>query len=162
MKTVSPLLFEKEEGEWNMIECPHCHQDLADDSDYCMYCGYAISRTAQETVEKTQKKKVILKKNPNPNHLGIFSLAVMLVAMIGFDFILASIVATITNTTAKWVFSISSVLYLTAIILAAVSLWKDHLDKKSGYETGKSTYAIAVISVSVFTVLLNLTNVLLK
>lgn len=142
-----------------MKECPHCHKDLPDDAVFCTYCGRSLKK--QDTKQEEQKTK--LKPNPNPNNLAKLALMLVVGTVIVFDFVLGSIVSTITGTTAKWVFVISFVLYMLAIAIAILSFVKDKQDKAKGYETADNgTYAMAAIGFAVFISLLNLTQVLFK
>jgi F0F1-type ATP synthase assembly protein I len=145
-----------------MRECPHCHKDLPDDSEYCTYCGTPLSKEAVQN-KKVEDLNDERKENPNPSNLGKFSLFVTLFGVIVLDFILGSTVATITNTSAKWVFIISLFVYITAIVLAVMSLIKDVRDRRNGFkDSGNSMYAVAAIVFSTMIALVNLSNVILK
>lgn len=142
-----------------MKECPYCHHDLPEDAVFCTYCGKSLNKNDKDKQDNKNK----LKPNPHPNNFAKLALFLVVGTVIVFDFVLASIVSTITGSTAKWVFIISFVFYMLAITLAILSFVKDKQDKKAGYETSDNgAYASAAIIFSIFISLVNLTQVILK
>ena len=150
-----------------MIVCPHCNMDLPDDSTFCTYCGKPIKKVNINT--KTQKDEkietvteVVLKKNPRNNPLGKLAIFLFLVALVGFDFVISTVVYQFLGN-ADFVFIISGVIYALAIVCGALSLLIDNRDKKNGYEpNGGFGFAFGAIIVSVYMIILNLNSIFLK
>lgn len=142
-----------------MIECPRCHSDLPDDSDICMYCGKSITDTS--IVESPDVEGSQLKENPNKNGVGVLSTLVMVATLVVFDFGLGTLMQSL-GRSYRWVFIVSTVLYLVAIALAILSLYIDHREKLQGYKPGTNQgFAAATIAFSILIILLNLNQVIL-
>ena len=140
-----------------MIECPRCHSDLPDDSDFCMYCGKSITDTS--IVESPDVEGSQLKENPNKNGVGILSLLVMVGTLVVFDFGLGGLVQSM-GRDYRWVYVVSTVFYLAAIALAVLSLYIDHREKLQGYKPGQNQgFAAATIAFSTLIILLNLNQI---
>lgn len=146
-----------------MRECPFCHKDLPDDSIFCVYCGKSLEESNHnQKSDQTIENKISLKKKPHLNNWGKLGISLFLGALIIFDFIIASLVA-ILKIDVKFVFVISLIIYVCAIICGILSLYTDYKDKKSGYEpTGNSGIALVSIFISLYVLLTNLMNVILK
>ena len=155
-----------------MKECPYCHKDLPDDSTFCTYCGKPLKKVniqdlekAKEKIEKERESQKIdpsLKQNPRQNSWSKLGLMLFLISLIGFDFIVGSIVGSLGMDT-KFVFIISMVGYIGAIGCGVMSFMIDRQDKKRGFQpNGNSKFALVAIIMSGYIALLNLTTVILK
>lgn len=149
-----------------MKQCPYCHKDLPDDSTFCVYCGKPLKKIDNKELKKSGSKKESytsgLKHNPRENSWGKLGLMLFLIALIGLDFIVATVINAF-GVDSKFVFYISLVLYIGAMICGALSFLVDHKDKKRGYEPNGST-GMAMISIflSFYIILVNVSNVILK
>lgn len=142
-----------------MNECPSCHHDIPEDSLFCYHCGKALTE-----IKKENKKNIgsNLKKNPRINSWSKLGMMLFLIALIIFDFFLATLLSAF-NLNVKIAFYLSMIVYLGAFICGVMSLYIDRKDRKSGYvETGNKNYAYISICLSTFIGLVNLTQVILK
>lgn len=146
-----------------MKECSYCHKDLASDSTFCTYCGKQLVVTAKENKVKDQStaREEEAKINPESKPWGKMAFFLFLVAFIGFDTIIATIINTL-NIDYKFVFVISFVIYALSIICGIISFITDFKDKKNGYRaSGNMPFALASIVVGLYISLLNLTAIIL-
>lgn len=142
-----------------MKECPHCHKDLPDDSTYCYHCGKAVDEILEN---KSEKKVQKLKKNPRPNSWSKLGIMIFFIGLIAFDFILGTVVNAFGGNV-KIPYIISMCLYIIAIICGIMSLRIDKQDMKKGYEpVGNKNYAYISIFLSIFILLVNLNQIILK
>lgn len=138
-----------------MKECPFCHKDIPDDSVYCYHCGKALNEVKEEKVNK-------LKKNPRENSWAKLGLLLFFIALFGFDFIIGTVFSAL-NGNVKIPYIISSFIYIASMICGVLSLYIDKQDMKKGYEaTGNKNFAYVSIFLSLFTALVNLSQVILK
>ncbi|MEG0275712.1 MAG: zinc ribbon domain-containing protein [Coprobacillus sp.] len=154
-----------------MKQCPHCHKDLPDDSTFCIYCGKPIEKINKDFIEneevldskqKNQGVQTTLKVNPHNNHWGKIGVLLFLIALIGFDFVLATVLNAF-NINYYFVFIISFILYILSIACGIFSLVIDYLDKKKGYEpNGSFGFSMVAIGLSFYIALINLTSVIMK
>lgn len=154
-----------------MIECPYCHKDLAEDSTFCTYCGKPLKKVSMKDLEKAEakiekqrekEKNGNLKKNPRENNWSKLGLMVFLICVIGLDFVVSSVFATM-GMNPKSVFILSFVGYIFSIGCGAMSLVVDYQDKKRGFApNGNSKIAFVCIVMGIYIALLNLTTVILK
>ena len=142
-----------------MIECPKCHKDLPDDSEFCIYCGRNLKHP--ELSEGKEAVGLGLKENPRKNNLGRFSILLLILVVVVFDFALGTLFNSL-GWNIKIIFWISFVLYLLCIAMAVFSMYVDSQDKKNGYEpTNETGLAIAAIVFAIVIILMNLQGVLL-
>lgn len=154
-----------------MKECPYCHKDLPDDTTFCIYCGKPIEKISKDIIEDertlsskkgVQGAKPTLMVNPHHNHWGKLGVLLFLIALIGFDFILATVLNAL-NINYYFIFIISFILYVLSIVCGVLSLVRDYLDKKKGYEpNGNFGFSLVSISLSFYIALINLTSVIMK
>ncbi|MCD8027747.1 MAG: zinc ribbon domain-containing protein [Erysipelotrichaceae bacterium] len=150
-----------------MIECPHCHKDLPDDSIYCIYCGEPVKKITQKDLEKAkkrieeEKKDPNLKDNPRKNNWSKLGLLIFFVCLVGLDFLLATVLEAM-EFNSTFVFFISFIGYVIACACGIMSLVIDYQDKKKGYQpNGNTSMAWVDICISIYIALVNLTNVIL-
>ncbi len=142
-----------------MIVCPKCHKDLPDDSEFCIYCGRNLKHP--ELQEGGNPVGTGLKPNPRKNHLGRYSILLLILVVVIFDFILGTVFNTF-GWNVKIVYWISFVLYLLCAGMAVFSMYVDAVDKKNGFEpTNETGLAIAAIVFAFVIILMNLQSVLL-
>ena len=141
-----------------MKECPRCHKNLPDDSEFCQYCGYSL--TGKKSAEETPVS--VLKENPRKNEIGRYAVLLMILTVVVFDFVLGTLFSAL-QWNIKIVYYISSGLYVICILLALFSLYVDHVDKKNGYMPSKhQNLALTAIVFSLFIMLLNYQFILSK
>ena len=141
-----------------MKECPRCHKNLPDDSEFCQYCGYSLTGKQKAGEEPA----VVLKENPRKNEVGRYAVLLMIFTILVFDFILGTVFNAI-GWNIKIVYYISFVLYIFSILLALFSLYVDHVDKKNGYLPSKhQNLALTAIVFSLLIMLLNYQQILSK
>lgn len=128
--------------------CPHCHKKIPTDSTFCTFCGknIQVSKHTKDEIE-TQKEGYRYDK---------LSFILFLMALILFDFVIGSIVATL-GMNHKPVFVMSFIIYILAISTGILDLIKAHKAK-----TSMSRFAIVSIVMSIYFCLLNFTQVILK
>ena len=142
-----------------MKECPHCHKDIPNDSVYCYHCGKAVDDIVESKNDKQEKK---LKKNPRPNSWGKLGMLLFFVGMLVFDFIIGTVMNALGGNV-KIPYIISMILYIGAMVCGVMSLYIDKQDLKKGYSpNGNKNYAYISIFLSLFVMLANLTQVILK
>lgn len=140
-----------------MKQCQYCHEDLPDDSKFCIYCGKDLSENKEKKLKEEKYKK-----NNSRNYWGKIGALSFFFALIIIDFIVATVASEI-GMNIKLMFMISSIIYLFAIICGILSFYKDYMDKKNGYEQiGNKNLALVSIFMSAYVLLINLTNVILK
>lgn len=141
-----------------MKTCPYCQKDLPDDSVFCTYCGKSLDKNIQDK----KKEEIKLKKNPRRNSWATLGLLLLLVGLFGFDFFLSTVFQAL-GLNKVLPFYVSFVLYIGAVICGVLSLYVDKKDKSKGFETtGNNSFAYVSICVSIFTALVNLSQVILK
>ena len=141
-----------------MKECPRCHKNLPDDSEFCQYCGYSLS--GRKSAEETPVN--VLKENPRKNEVGRYAVLLMILTIVVFDFVLGTLFSAL-QWNIKIIYYISSGLYVICILLALFSLYVDHVDKKNGYMPSKhQNLALTAIVFSLFIMLLNYSHILSK
>ena len=141
-----------------MKECPRCHKNLPDDSEFCQYCGYSL--TGKKKPE--EEPAIVLKENPRKNEIGRYAVLLMIFTVLAFDLALATLFS-ILNWNIKIVYYVSFVLYIFSILLALFSLYVDHVDRKNGYMPSKhQNLALTAIVFSLLIMMLNYTNILSK
>ncbi len=85
-----------------------------------------------------------------------------LIGLIGFDFIIGTVVNALGGNV-KIPYIISAIIYIIAIICGVLSLYTDKQDLKKGYEpNGNKNYAYVSIFLSIFIILVNLSQIILK
>ena len=141
-----------------MKECPRCHKNLPDDSEFCQYCGYSL--TGKKSTEETPVN--VLKENPRKNEVGRYAVLLMILTIVVFDFVLGTLFSAL-QWNIKIIYYLSSGLYVICILLALFSLYVDHVDKKNGYMPSKhQNLALTAIVFSLFIMLLNYSHILSK
>ena len=140
-----------------MKECPRCHKNLPDDSEFCQYCGYSLTGK-----QKEEEAVNVLKENPRKNEVGRYAVLLMILTVVVFDFVLVTLFIAL-QWNIKIVYYISSGLYVLCILLALFSLYVDHVDKKNGYLPSQhQNLALTAIVFSLFIMLLNYQFILSK
>lgn len=138
------------------MKCPYCHKEIPNDSLFCYHCGKELNQKKK----KIETKK--LKKNPRKNSFAKLGILLFFIALIGLDFIAGTFVNAI-NGNVKIPYILSLILYIIAFICGVMSLRIDKVDQKRGYEpTGNKNYAYISIFLSIFIVLVNLSQIILK
>lgn len=150
-----------------MKTCPYCHKDLPDDSIFCIYCGRPLEKVKLKDLEKTerrlekeqkQSKNPQLKINPRDNNWAKLGIFFFLVALVGFDCILSTVLNAV-KMEYSFAFVISGILYALAILCGIMSFIVDYKDKKKGYEpSGSYGFAIVSIALSFYVMLANLNS----
>ncbi|MDD8048436.1 MAG: zinc ribbon domain-containing protein [Thomasclavelia sp.] len=141
-----------------MKECPYCHKDIPNDSQFCYHCGKELNGKKEE--EKSKEKK--LKKNPHQNSWGKLGLMLFFIGLLVFDFVISTVVGALGGNT-KIPFIISLFIYIGSIVCGILSLRVDKQDRNKGYEpNGNKNYAYISIFLSIFIALVNLSQVILK
>lgn len=142
-----------------MKECSSCHHDIPEDSLYCYHCGKALTEIKEESIKSTGSN---LNKNPRMNSWSKLGIMLFLIALIAFDFLMATLLSAF-NLNIKIAFYLSIIVYSGAFICGVLSLYIDRKDRKAGYsENGNKNYAYISICLSTFITLVNLTQVILK
>jgi len=138
------------------MECPYCHKEIPQDSLFCYHCGKELDKG------KKVKKSKALKKNPRGNSFAKLGILLFFIALIGLDFIGGTVVSAVSGNV-KIPYIISSILYVIALICGITSLKIDKEDQRKGFApSGNKNYAYISIFLSVFVVLVNVSQIILK
>lgn len=144
-----------------MITCKHCYKNLPDDAKFCIYCGKPLKQEVKRN-ENSTDAQLLLKENERQNYYAKLGVFLFLIALIGFDFILGTVVQALGGNF-KIVFYVSLIIYFVAIGLGILSIFIDRKDKKSGFRpTGNIKFSILSIVMSLYIVILNITQVIMK
>lgn len=152
-----------------MKTCPYCRQDLPDDATFCTHCGKPLEQVKEEVEQKLTKrerakveKEKIEKEKAERNIWTVLGVVLFLVALIGFDGIIAMIFNGM-HWNYKIVFGISSLLYIGVIGCGIKAILVDRQSKKDNKEpSGNSMLSYAEIVLSLYIVLVNVQQVLMK
>ncbi len=138
-----------------MLICPHCKNELPDDSKYCAVCGKQLSKDTKvnEMVEP-------LKDNDHKNAWSYLGLVSFFIGLFVFDFVLATVFNSL-GLEYTFVFVISTLFYLFAFFCAIMSFVTDHRAKINGFKpSGNPTVSIAVMVINFYVCLVNFQHVL--
>jgi len=152
-----------------MKTCPYCHHDVASDAMFCVHCGKPIEKQTEKIEkklnkkERTQIKSMEVKKEKAPKNLWwTFAILLFLIGLVVFDGIMA-IIFNEAGWSYKIVFMLSACLYVFAIICSTISLLTDSKATKNNLEpTGNTIASIAVIAMSLYVMLVNIQQIILK
>lgn len=152
-----------------MKSCPYCRHDLPNDAVFCVHCGKTIEVIKEEKEQKMTKRqrsstesKAVQLEKANRNYWTPFGIILFLVALLGFDGVLAMIFNSM-NMDYNVVFVISAIIYVGTVFCGVMSILTDHKAKKENKQpTGNAMLAYAEIILSVYIVLTNVQQVILK
>lgn len=152
-----------------MKSCPYCRYDLPNDAVFCSHCGKTIEVTKVTETKKTTKKqraveesKSIVLQKANRNFWTPLGVILFLVALLGFDGVLAMIFNSF-NMDYNIIFIISAIIYVGTVFCGVMSIREDRKAKKENKQpTGNSMLAYAEIVLSAYIVLTNIQQVILK
>lgn len=152
-----------------MKSCPYCRHDLPDDAVFCIHCGKPIEVVKKQKVEKQTKKqraaseaKAAPLEKAGRNFWTPLGIVLFLVALIGFDGILATILSSM-KVDYHMIFIVSAFIYVGTVFCGVMSIYTDYRSKKENKEpTGNTMVAYAEIVISAYIILTNVQQVLLK
>lgn len=152
-----------------MKSCPYCRHDLPSDAVFCIHCGKPIEIEKVVTTQKTTKKQraqeeanaVVLQK-ADRNFWTPLGVILFLVALLGLDGVLAMVFNSF-NMDYNIIFIVSAIIYVGTVFCGVMSILTDRKAKKDNKQpAGNAMLAYAEIILSVYIVLTNVQQVLLK
>lgn len=159
-----------------MKVCSYCHSDNISEALFCVSCGKEflvegpeldkdelrkLTKKERALKQKQLEEEQVKKKAPR-NHFGTLGIILLLIALVVFDGILGMIFNAI-NLDYKIVFVISTFIYILGIVSSSYSILIDNKAKKTGLEpSGNITLSIAGIVISLYIILVNIQQVILK
>ena len=152
-----------------MKSCPYCRHDLPEDAIFCIHCGKPIEMIKEEKASKlTKRQRAVEQSKAAPlekagrNFWTPLGIILFLVALLGFDGVLATILNSL-GMEYTIVFIVSAIIYVGTVFCGVMSILTDRKSKKENKQpAGNAMLAYAEIILSVYIVLTNVQQILLK
>lgn len=141
-----------------MKTCIHCQKIIDDRSKFCPHCGQTQEIVVdQDSNDQPKTPEVVA------NHLGSMALVLFFVALLGFDFLLPTLFDYL-KLDPIIPFYISSIIYLAACLICILSLVDYFRKKRQGIRLNAkaNSTAYAVMVMSIFLLVMNVTQVIMK
>ena len=136
------------------MKCEKCHQEIHDQAKFCPFCGWQVI-----VKKKVNKKSTANNTNIIDNDYSDKSRMLFFVAFFGFDIVLSTILSYL-QISNLWVFGVSAILYIGAIILATRGIRYARTLSKKGLEASGLIVSIIMITSSCLMMYINMSSLI--